>query len=181
VQFTAKQNPGASSQLLVILPPSYDSDKTRTYPCCIFSTDLATTNNVHPHRRFPIWGDLWERGQLGEFLIATQMRALRFTSIRATASPVRKFSGAGIFAGSKRAIARNRVGPTAPSQEFPWAGYGALHWRFVIRTFFAVSAHSAAIIDKLPAFTAPTSGAASARAFSAEFLALARSRFLGPQ
>lgn len=38
-------------------------------------------------------------------------------------------------------------------------GYGALHLAFRRPELFsAVSAHSAAIIDKLPAFTAPTAG-----------------------
>jgi len=62
-------------------------------------------------------------------------------------------------------------------------GYGALHLAFRHpQLFSAVSAHSPAIVDKLPAFTAPTAGGSvRSRVLGANLRFPARSRFLGPQ
>src|SRR5258708_9696174 len=56
----------------VILPPSYDTDKTRKYPVLYFFHGLGDNEQMFIHTGgFTLVEDFWERGQLGEFLIAT--------------------------------------------------------------------------------------------------------------
>ena len=120
---------------------------------------------------FNLVEDLWERGQLGEFLIATPNAGAsvlhQFARWQGT---LRGFSGAGIFAGDRSALSRPPGRANRGVSGVSMGGYGALH--LALRhpeLFSAVSAHSPAIIDKLPAFIAPTPAAACARGCSAEF------------
>ena len=56
----------------VILPPSYDADKSRKYPVLYFFHGLGDNEQMFIHAGgFNLVQDLWERSQLGEFLIAT--------------------------------------------------------------------------------------------------------------
>ena len=56
----------------VILPPSFDADKTRRYPVLYFFHGLGDNEQTFIHTGgFNLVEDLWERGQIGEFVIAT--------------------------------------------------------------------------------------------------------------
>src|SRR5260221_631397 len=56
----------------VILPPTYDTDKTRRYPVLYFFHGLGDNEQTFIHTGgFNLVEDLWERGQIGEFVIAT--------------------------------------------------------------------------------------------------------------
>src|SRR5260221_2650691 len=52
----------------VILPSSYDTDKTRKYPVLYFFHGLGDNEQMFIHAGgFNLVEDLWERGQMGEF------------------------------------------------------------------------------------------------------------------
>jgi S-formylglutathione hydrolase FrmB len=157
----------------IVLPPSFDTDKTRHFPI------LYLLHGLGDNEQFPInsgtWNlvqDLRERGDLKDFLIATPdgdrtfyinsksgnvryedfllQEFLPFIEKRYRAAPGR----------ANRAISGISMG-----------GYGALHLAFRHpQLFTAVSAHSAALIDELPAFFGPEGSASPrSRAFQGPF------------
>jgi len=145
----------------VILPPSYDADKTRRFPILYFFHGLGDNQQMFVHAGgFNLVQDLWERGQIGEFLIATPNADATFY-INSRDGKVRyeDFLVQELLPGIETRY-RTRPGRANRSVAgMSMGGYGALHLAFRHpQLFSAVSAHSPAIIDKLPAFTAPTSG-----------------------
>ncbi len=145
----------------VILPPSYDADKTRRFPILYFFHGLGDDEQMFIHAGgFNLVQDLWERGQIGEFLIVTPNADATFYinsrdgKVRYEDFLVQEFLP-GIETHYRTRPGRANRGVAGMSM----GGYGALHLAFRHpQLFSAVSAHSPAIIDKLPAFTAPTSG-----------------------
>jgi S-formylglutathione hydrolase FrmB len=143
----------------VILPASYDTEKTRRYPILYFFHGLGDNDQMFIHTGgFNLVEDLWERKQLGEFLIATPDAGATFYinshdgKARYEDFLVQEFlprieARYHVKAGrANRAVSGVSMG-----------GYGALHLAFGHpQLFSSVSAHSAAVIEKLPAFTAPT-------------------------
>ena len=56
----------------VLLPPSYDSEKTRRYPILYLLHGLGDNEQMLVHSGgMNLIEDLWEQHQLGEFLIVT--------------------------------------------------------------------------------------------------------------
>src|SRR5579862_154084 len=56
----------------VLLPPSYDTDKTRRYPILYFLHGLGDNEQMFLHPGgWDIVQDLWESNKLGEYLIVT--------------------------------------------------------------------------------------------------------------
>jgi S-formylglutathione hydrolase FrmB len=145
----------------VILPPSYDTDKIRKYPVLYFFHGLGDNEQMFIHAGgFNLVEDLWERGQLGEFLIATPGAGTSFYinsldgKVRYEDFLVREFLP-GIESRYRTRPGRANRAVSGVSM----GGYGALHLAFRHPELFSsASAHSPAIIDKLPAFTAPTQG-----------------------
>jgi S-formylglutathione hydrolase FrmB len=145
----------------VILPPSYDADKTRRFPILYFFHGLGDNEQMFIHGGgFNLVQDLWERGQIGEFLIVTPNADATFYinsrdgKVRYEDFLVQEFLP-GVETRYRTRPGRANRGVAGVSM----GGYGALHLAFRHpQLFSAVSAHSPAIIDKLPAFTAPTSG-----------------------
>jgi S-formylglutathione hydrolase FrmB len=153
----------ASSKILgrpvaycVILPPSYDTEKARRYPILYLLHGLGDNEQMLIHSGgFNLVQDLWERRQLGEFLIVTpdggssfyinsRDGRLRYEDFflqeflpqiekRYRAQSGRAYRGiAGISMG----------------------GYGALHLAFRHPELFSsVGTHSAALLEKLPRVT----------------------------
>lgn len=145
----------------MVLPPSYDADKTRKFPILYFFHGLGDNEQMFIHGgAFNLAQDLWERGQIGEFMIATPNADASFYinsrdgKVRYQDFLVQEFLP-GIETRYRVAPGRKNRGVAGVSM----GGYGALHLAFRHpQLFSAVSAHSPAIIDKLPAFTAPTAG-----------------------
>lgn len=145
----------------VILPPSYGLDQARKFPVLYFFHGLGDNEQMFIHTGgFNLVEDLWERGQLSEFLIATPSAGASFYinardgKARYEDFLVQEFLPA-IEARYRTRAGRANRGVSGVSM----GGYGALH--LALRhpeLFSAVSAHSPAIIDKLPAFIAPTQG-----------------------
>jgi S-formylglutathione hydrolase FrmB len=145
----------------VILPPSYDADKTRKYPILYFFHGLGDNEQMFIHAGgFNLVEDLWEHGQLGEFLIATPNAGDSFYinshdgAVRYEDFLVQEFLP-GIESRYRTRPGRANRAVSGVSM----GGYGALHLAFRHPELFSsVSAHSPAIVDRLPAFTAPTQG-----------------------
>ena len=157
----------------VILPPSYDADKTRRFPILYFFHGLGDNEQMFIHAGgFNLVQDLWERGQIGEFLIVTPNADATFYinsrdgKVRYEDFLVQEFLP-GIETRYRARPGRANRGVAGVSM----GGYGALHLAFRHpQLFSAVSAHSPAIIDKLPAFTAPTpAGGGRSRVLGATF------------
>jgi S-formylglutathione hydrolase FrmB len=139
----------------VVLPASFDTDKTKHFPI------LYSMHGLGDNEQFLVHSGLWnlvedmlEKGELKEFLIATPD------------------GGAGFYINSKDG--KNRYEDFLLQEFFPliekryraaagrgnraisgvsMGGYGALHLAFRHpQLFVSVSAHSAALIEKLPAF-----------------------------
>src|SRR6266566_8281648 len=145
----------------VILPPSYDADKTRKYPVLYFFHGLGDNEQMFIHAGgFNLVEDLWERGQLDEFLIATPNAGASFyINSRDGKARYEDFLVQEFLPGIE---ARYRSKPGRANRAVSgvsMGGYGALHLAFRHpQLFSAVSAHSAALIEKLPAFmSAPQS------------------------
>jgi S-formylglutathione hydrolase FrmB len=139
----------------VMLPPAFDADKTRHFPILYLLHGLGDNEQFFIHSgEWNLAEDMREKGELQDFLIATPdgrasfyinakdgreryedflvQEFLPFIEKRYRASPGR----------ANRAISGISMG-----------GYGALHLAFRHpQLFSAVSAHSAALIEKLPAF-----------------------------
>jgi len=139
----------------VMLPPAFDADKTRHFPILYLLHGLGDNEQFFIHSgEWNLVEDMREKGELKDFLIATPeggasfyinakdgkeryedflvQEFLPFIEKRYRASPGR----------ANRAISGISMG-----------GYGALHLAFRHpQLFSAVSAHSAALIEKLPVF-----------------------------
>jgi S-formylglutathione hydrolase FrmB len=139
----------------IVLPASFDADKTKHFPILYSLHGLGDNEQFFVHSG--LWNlveDMQEKGELKEFLIATPD------------------GGAGFYINSKEG--KNRYEDFLLQEFFPliekryraaagrgnraisgvsMGGYGALHMAFKHpQLFVSVSAHSAALIEKLPAF-----------------------------
>ncbi len=145
----------------IVLPPSYDADQARKYPVLYFFHGLGDNDQMFVHTGgFNLVQDLWERKQLGEFLIVTPNAGATFYinsrdgQMRYEDFLVHEFLPA--------IEKRYHVKPGRTNRAVSgvsMGGYGALHLAFRHPELFsAVSAHSPAIIERLPAFVAVAGG-----------------------
>lgn len=156
----------------IVLPPSFDADKTRHFSVLYFLHGLGDNEQFFVHSgAWNLAEDMREKGELKDFLIATPeagasfyinskdgqeryedfllQEFLPFIEKRYRVAPGRRH----------RAIAGISMG-----------GYGALHLAFRHPQLFAgVSAHSAALIDKLPAFLGPVPNSPRSRILGGVF------------
>ena len=157
----------------MVLPPSYDADRARKFPILYFFHGLGDNDQMFIHGgAFNLVQDLWERGQIGEFLIATPNAGATFyINSRDGKVKYEDFLLQEFFSGIET---RYRVAPGRENRAISgvsMGGYGALHLAFRHPELFsAVSAHSPAIIAKLPALTSATSaGGMRSRVFGGTF------------
>ncbi|MGC1619477.1 MAG: alpha/beta hydrolase family protein [Candidatus Acidiferrum sp.] len=137
----------------VLLPPSYDTEKTRHYPILYLLHGLGDNDQMLIHSGgMNLVEDLWEQHQLGEFLIVTPAAGASFYinsrdgRRRYEDFFLREFIP-GVETRYRAESARNSRGIAGISM----GGYGALHIAFQHpRLFAAVGALSAALIEKLP-------------------------------
>ena len=139
----------------VLLPPSYDTNKSERFPILYFFHVLGDDEQMFVHSGgWNLVEDLWERKQLGEFLIATPAAGASFY-INSHDGKVRyeDFLVQEFLPGIEKKF---RVKPGRANRAVSgvsMGGYGALHLAFRHPLLFsAVSAHSAALIEKLPTF-----------------------------
>jgi S-formylglutathione hydrolase FrmB len=145
----------------VVLPPSYDSDKARKFPVLYFFHGLGDNEQMFVHGgAFNLVQDLWERKEIGEFLIVTPEAGATFYinshsgKVRYEDFLVQEFLPA--------IESRYRIYPGRANRGVSgvsMGGYGALHLGFRHPELFtAVSAHSPALIDRIPAVASPSAG-----------------------
>ena len=138
----------------VVLPPSYDTEKTRKYPVLYFFHGLGDNEQMFVHGgAFNLVQDLWERKQIGEFLIVTPEAGATFYinshsgRVRYEDFLVREFFP-GIESRYRIKAGRANRGVSGVSM----GGYGALHVAFRHPELFAaVSAQSPALMTEIPA------------------------------
>jgi S-formylglutathione hydrolase FrmB len=141
----------------VVLPPSYDGDKTRKYPVLYFFHGLGDNEQMFVHGgAFNLVQDLWERKQIGEFLIVTPEAGATFYinshsgKIRYEDFLVQEFLP-GIESRYRIKPGRSNRGVSGVSM----GGYGALHIAFRHPELFAgVSVQSPALMAEIPAAAA---------------------------
>ena len=137
----------------VLLPPSYDAEKTRRYPVLYFLHGLGENEQVLPNSgAWNLIQDLWEERHIGEFLIVTPDadRSFYINSrdghVRYEDFFIREFLPL-IESRYRIRADRDRRGVSGVSM----GGYGSLRFGFRYSPLFgSVSAHSAALISKLP-------------------------------
>jgi S-formylglutathione hydrolase FrmB len=145
----------------IVLPPSFDTEKTKHFPILYELHGLGDNEQFFVHSG--LWNlveDLWEAGKLKEFLIATPAGGASFYinsrdgKVRYEDFLLREFFP---FIEKKYRVTPGRAKRAISGVSM--GGYGALRLAFRHPQLFnSVSAHSAALIEKLPAFvSAPQS------------------------
>jgi S-formylglutathione hydrolase FrmB len=139
----------------IVLPPSFEADRTRHFPVLYFLHGLGDNEQFLVHSgAWNLVEDLRERGELKDFLIATPDGGAGFyINSRDGKNRYEDFLLQEFFQFIEK---RYRVSPGRANHAISgvsMGGYGALHLAFRHpQLFSSVSAHSAALIDKLPNF-----------------------------
>jgi S-formylglutathione hydrolase FrmB len=145
---------GRAVPYCILLPPGYDTDKTKRYPILYFLHGLGDNEQMFLHSGgWDMVQDLWQSGQLGEYLIATPAGGDSFFidsrdgRTRYEDFLVQEFLP---FIEGHYRIEPGRANRGVGG--ISMGGFGALHLAFHHPELFgSVSAHSAAIIEKPPA------------------------------
>jgi S-formylglutathione hydrolase FrmB len=137
----------------VLLPPSYDVEKTRRFPILYLLHGLGDNEQFLIHSGgMNLVEDLWEQHELGEFLIVTPAGGASFyINSHDGQRRYEDFFLREFLPGVEK---RYRALPGRSSRGIAgisMGGYGALHMAFRHpQLFSAAGAHSAALIEKLP-------------------------------
>jgi S-formylglutathione hydrolase FrmB len=141
----------------IVLPALFDADKTRTFPVLYFFHGLGDNEQFFVHSgAWNLVEDMRDKGDLKDFLIATpEARSTFYINARGGKERYEDFLLQEFFPYVERhyRVATGR-GNRAISG-ISMGGYGALYMAFRHpQLFSSVSAHSAALIEKLPNFFA---------------------------
>jgi S-formylglutathione hydrolase FrmB len=137
----------------VLLPPSYDAQKTRRYPILYLLHGLGDNEQMLIHSGgFNLIEDLWERQQLGDLLIVTPDGGSSFYINSRDARLRYEDFFLQEFLPHIEKRYRSQAGRTSRGiAGISMGGYGALHLGFRHPELFAsVGAHGAALLEKLP-------------------------------
>jgi len=143
----------------VVLPPSFDEDKTRHFPILYFLHGLGDNEQFFVHSgAWNLVEDMRDKGELKDFLIATpDARSTFYINARDGQERYEDFLVQEFLPYIEK---HYRAAPGRANRAvsgISMGGYGALHLAFRRPLLFSsVSAHSAALIDKLPNFLAGT-------------------------
>jgi S-formylglutathione hydrolase FrmB len=156
----------------IVLPASFDADKAKHFPILYEFHGLGDNEQFFVHSG--LWNlveDLRDRGELKDFLIAAPAGGATFY-INSKDGKVRyeDFLLQEFFPFIEK---RYRASPGRANRAISgvsMGGYGALHLAFRHpQLFSSVSAHSAALIEKLPAFLLDASQSPRARVLGSVF------------
>jgi S-formylglutathione hydrolase FrmB len=156
----------------VVLPPSFDTQIGRRFPVLYFFHGLGDNEQFFVHSgAWNLTEDMWEKGAIKDFLIATPDGGASFyINSKDGKDRYEDFLLQEFFPFIEK---RYRVAPGRDHRAIAgisMGGYGALHLAFRHpQLFVSVSAHSAALIEKLPAFLGPTPNSPRARVLGAVF------------
>jgi S-formylglutathione hydrolase FrmB len=137
----------------VILPPSYDADKTHQYPVLYFLHGLGgNAQTLIDSGGLDMIEDLWQKKQIGEFLIVTPNAGRTFYvnsrdgRVRYQDFFIREFLP---YIETHYRILRGRSDRGISGVSM--GGYGALRFAFLYPELFgSVSAHSPALVENPP-------------------------------
>ncbi len=155
-----------------VLPSSFDADKTRHYSVLYFLHGLGDNEQFFVHSgAWNLTEDMREKGELKEFLIVTpEAGASFYINSKDGKDRYEDFLLQEFFPVVEK---RYRVAPGRGHRGIAgisMGGYGALHLAFRHpELFVSVSAHSAALIEKLPAFLGPAPNSPRSRVLGAVF------------
>ena len=139
----------------IMLPPAFDADKTRHFPILYLLHGLGDNEQFFIHSgEWNLVEDMREKGELKDFLIATPDGGASFyINAKDGKERYEDFLVQEFLPFIEK---RYRVSPGRANRAISgisMGGYGALHLAFRHpQLFSAVSAHSAALIEKLPVF-----------------------------
>ena len=137
----------------VLLPPSYDAEKSRRYPILYLLHGLGDDDQMLIRSGgMNLVEDLWEQHQIGEFLMVTPAAGASFyINSRDGQHRYEDFFVQEFIAAVEKKY-RTRPGRLSRGiAGISMGGYGALHIAFRHPQLFgAVGAHSAALLEKLP-------------------------------
>jgi S-formylglutathione hydrolase FrmB len=156
----------------VVLPPSFDADKTRQFSILYFLHGLGDNEQFFVHSgAWNLAEDMHEKGELKEFLIATpDGDASFYINSKDGQERYEDFLLQEFFPFIEK---RFRVAPGRGHRAIAgisMGGYGALHLAFRHpQLFISVSAHSAALIEKLPSFLGATPNSRRSRVLGQVF------------
>jgi S-formylglutathione hydrolase FrmB len=143
----------------VVLPPSFDEDKRRQFPVLYFFHGLGDNEQFFVHSgAWNLVEDMREKGELKDFLIATpDARSTFYINARDGKERYEDFLVHEFFPYIEKRYRAAAGRANRAISGISMGGYGALHLAYRHpQLFSAVSAHSAALIDKLPTFLAGT-------------------------
>jgi len=144
----------------VLLPPSYDAEKTRRYPILYLLHGLGDNEQMLVHSGgMNLIEDLWEQHQLGEFLIVTPAgEASFYINSRDGKRRYEDFFLQELMPGIEKRYRAQAGRKSRGIAGISMGGYGALHIAFRHpQLFCAVGAHSAALLEALPKISAQDS------------------------
>ncbi len=144
----------------VLLPPSYDLEKTRRYPILYLLHGLGDNDQMLVHSGgMNLVEDLWEQHQLGEFLIVTPAGGASFyINSRDGTHRYEDFFLREFMPGVEKRYRAQTGRKSRGIAGISMGGYGALHIAFQHpQLFAAVGALSAALIEKLPSISTQNS------------------------
>jgi S-formylglutathione hydrolase FrmB len=151
---------GRAVPYCVLLPPGYDSEKTRRYPILYLLHGLGDNEQMLIHSGgMNLVEDLWEQHQLGEFLIVTPAGGASFyINSRDGKRRYEDFFLQEFMPGVEKRYRAQAGRGSRGIAGISMGGYGALHIAFRHPQLFgAVGAHSAALIEKMPNISAQNS------------------------
>ena len=151
---------GHSVPYCVILPPSYDPEKARRYPVLYLLHGLGDDEQMLIRSGgFNLIEDLWERHEIGDFLIVTPAGGASFyINSRDGRNRYEDFFFQEFISQVEKRY-RTKAGRAFRAiAGISMGGYGALHLAFEHPEFVgSVGTHSAALLDRLPTVTAADS------------------------
>jgi S-formylglutathione hydrolase FrmB len=141
----------------IVLPPSFDADKARSFPVLYFLHGLGDNEQFFVHSgAWNLVEDMRDKGQLKDFLIATpNARSTFYINARDGKERYEDFLLQEFFPYVEKhyRVAAGRANRAISG--ISMGGYGALYLAFRHpQLFSSVSAHSGALIEKLPNFLA---------------------------
>jgi S-formylglutathione hydrolase FrmB len=142
----------------ILLPPSYDTQKTRRYPVLYLLHGLGDNEQMLLHMGgLDLVEDLWEHGQIGEYLIATPRAGASFYINSENGRDRYEDFFLREFLPFIETHYRTRPGRRHRGVGgISMGGYGALHLAFRHPDLFgSVTASSAALIEELPRVDLP--------------------------
>ncbi|HTP67834.1 MAG TPA: alpha/beta hydrolase-fold protein [Dongiaceae bacterium] len=161
-----------SIRYCVVLPASFDQQKSRQFPVLYFLHGLGDDEQTFIHSgAFNLVEDMREKGELSDFLIATpEGDATFYINAKDGKTRYEDFLLQEFFPVIEK---RYRVASGRAHRAIAgisMGGYGALHLAFTHpQLFISVAAHSPALIEKLPEFLGPTPNSPRSRVLGQVF------------